>query len=215
MTTQTLLDYINQQLQRGIDEKELTQQLSELGWRKRDIDEALHKARALESSEPPLSSRDPASVPIFAKIIAVLFYLISVPMVVAFITLLTVRFSTLIFLPAVPVGFGVHTGVIIGLSILVWAGLNFSAGRGLWTGKYWGRTLAVVISSLNVSYVLFSTFSYIVMAVIIAVNGFIISYLLFSPDVRSSFHVNGPRTKEIVSALLVLVVYTLIIISFN
>src|SRR3989344_4380577 len=55
MVTQQLLDYINQQLQSGINKDQLKNTLITSGWNEKDIDEALNKTNSFSSNSASIS----------------------------------------------------------------------------------------------------------------------------------------------------------------
>ena len=159
------------------------------------------------SSIPPIT---PIGVPTVVKIIAVFFYLSSITFILVGILLATV--GSLSIFANLP--FGVRTGLVPGLLTGAWGVLNFFAGRGLWTGKQWGRTLALTMEAL---YLVFGVIELVKLGktsyIALIINIVIISYLLASRRVKSSFRSSSSSAMTAVLPILAIIVYVPIGVS--
>lgn len=142
----------------------------------------------------PMTSQP--SVPVGAKILAVLYYLVSVLLIFAGIvfvfTLSFIGFSGFSFLnPLIGSATGI-SGVLSGVLVLAWGILNFVTGRGLWTEQQWGKFLAITISALYFIFGVIEIFkfgnsNYISTYVSMVINLFIVFYLSASHAIKNSF----------------------------
>lgn len=161
------------------------------------------------------------AVPVGAKIIAIIYYIASVALIFAgimFILALSfisfLGFSFLNSLTGLVVGV---SGVMSGVLILAWGIVNFIAGRGLWTGRQWGKYLAITISALYIVFGVIKIFKfddggYVNTFISIVLNLFFIFYLLASHAIKSSFQ-TSTKTTIIVLPLMAVAIYTPIQVS--
>ena len=122
------------------------------------------------------------NVPVFVKIISVLFYLKSIAFILGGILFMFLGGISLSSLPLLG-SFGFILGVVpgmLGVLILAWGLLHFFTGRGLWKGAKWGKTLAIIVSGL---YIVLSIVEIVKLGVVdyisLIINTAIIIYLLF------------------------------------
>ena len=99
-------------------------------------------------------------------------------------------------------------GIIPAIASIVWGILSFLAGRGLWTGKFWGKSLAVTMSLL---YIIFGVISFMQVGSInyisVIINLAIILYLLLSKNVFTSFKSDNTKTFAVILSVLAILVY--------
>ncbi len=149
-----------------------------------------------------------SNIPIVAKIIAVLFYLVSVVLIFGGIIAAFVSTFTLSYLGV----FGITSGLVPGLTTLAWGVLSFYTGRGLWQGKQWGRILAIVMGCLYIIYavlivVLLEEINYIFPII----NLVIVLYLIFSRKVSMAFQKGGSTTAILVPSILAIIIYVVMV----
>ena len=168
-------------------------------------------------TDAPLPNPYPtqSSVPLGVKILAILYYLISIMLIFAGIvlvfTLLSfINFSGFSFISPLIGSVAGITSLFSGVLILAWGVLNFVAGRGLWTGQQWGKFLAITISALYfifgvIEVLKFGDYNYITYISLI-LNLFIVFYLLASQAIKNPFQ-NSSRAAVIVLPILAIAIY--------
>ncbi len=168
-----------------------------------------------------VESNMPIPVPVVAKIISALYYLVSIFLI--FTGIMLIFMGSLSLSSFVDFfGFGFGFGMIPGVLAIVWGLFHFFAGGGLWRGKEWGQVLAVTISGLYIAasiidLVMLSRANNIMTYISITINLSIILYLLFSKSVRIAFSKeSSTKTTVIIVALLAILVYGVIfVVSFK
>ncbi len=143
-------------------------------------------------------------VPVGAKIIAVLFYIVSIFLIAGGIMLFALSSTGAQFLG----NFGVTAGVVPGILDVLWGILSFFAGRGLWTGQKWGKLLAVTISAL---YIIFGVITIFTLGstsyISLIINIVIILYLLLNKNIHTALASTKPLGKAILLPILAIIVY--------
>ena len=123
-------------------------------------------------------------VPLPAKVIAIFFYCLTLAFVVLGVLLCMSSSQTTILVRVLDTGFGVMSGIFT----ILWGVICFFIGFGLWTGKQWGRILAIALGFLYmllgvVSFFKLGSTNYIAVLIGIIIS----SYLLLSVDVQSAY----------------------------
>jgi hypothetical protein len=152
----------------------------------------------------------PQKVPTGSKAIAVLFYLVSI----SYIVLGILSIFGLGFIASVVGSLGSGSGLIFSvIAMIAWGILSFFAGRGLWSGRQWGRVLAITMSALYIAFGFIDLvrfgglgIGYISLAVYVV----IILYLLISKNIRATFQSGTAASTAIILVILAIVVYAAI-----
>ncbi len=153
---------------------------------------------------PPVVQSVVPTVPAFAKVLSILFYIASIFFIVSGALLTFVSSLAISILSSLG-----SASLVSGILYIVWGVLNFIAGRGLWSGKKWGKTLVVTMSGLYILFGITDLFlagATVTTYISLGINLIIILYLLFSKKVQAAF-TGTSKSMGMILAILAIVVY--------
>jgi len=130
-------------------------------------------------------------IPIGVKIISIVYYVAAGLALIMAIMLFTGAAYVNSILGSIPL---INILGILGSGLFVFGGiasllsgvLSFFIGRGLWKLKNWARIFVIIFACIGVLIGIFSLFSWGAI-VMLAVNGAIGGYLIFSKEVKEAF----------------------------
>ncbi len=138
-----------------------------------------------------MNSKD---TPTGVKIISFLIYIISALIVVfGLLAIISPITFSQIYGKLIGIGGMSVTGgfsYVIGLFYIIIGIIGIFIGKGLWKGKKWSRTFAIIISAINFAFTLLSLVGgnlTLITIINLIVSGLITGYLLFSKEVKSIF----------------------------